>query len=108
MHTCALMISVALGAMGQLLLKMGSMEGKSSGELITLPIVAGLAVYFGSAIFYILSLRKIPLYIAFPSMSASYTVVAYISHLAWGDPFGKNQVVGLLLVTAGIACLTKA
>jgi small multidrug resistance pump len=101
------MIAVALGAMGQLLLKMGTMQGKAAA-LITLPIIAGLAVYFGSAMLYIFSLRKIPLYIAFPSMSASYALVAYMAHLIWGDPFGEKQVLGLSLITAGIVCLTQA
>jgi len=108
MHALALMIAVALGAMGQLLLKMGTIQGKASSELITLPIIAGLAVYFGSAILYIYSLRKVPLYLAFPSMSASYAVVAYSAHLIWGDPFGEKQVVGLSLITAGIVCLAQA
>jgi small multidrug resistance pump len=108
MHAWALIIAVALGAMGQLLLKMGTMQGKAISELVNLPIIAGLAVYFGSALLYIFSLRKIPLYIAFPSMSASYALVAYMAHLIWGDPFGEKQVLGLSLITAGIVCLTQA
>lgn len=102
------MIAVALGAMGQLLLKMGTIQGKSTDELFTPPIMAGLAVYFGSALLYIFSLRKIPLYIAFPSMSASYALVTYMAHLMWGDPFGEKQVLGISLISAGIICLTQA
>lgn len=107
MHTFALMIAVALGAIGQLLLKMGTIQGKASGELITLPIFAGLAIYFGSALLYIYSLRRIPLYLAFPSMSTSYVLVAYSAHLIWGDPFGEKQVFGLSLITAGIIFLAQ-
>jgi small multidrug resistance pump len=107
MHAWALMIAVSLGAAGQLLLKLGVIQGKSSGELITLPILAGLAIYFASALLYIYSLRKIPLYLAFPSMSASYVLVAYSAHLIWGDPFGEKQVVGLSFIPAGIICLAQ-
>jgi small multidrug resistance pump len=107
MHDWALIVAVALGAVGQLFLKMGSIQGRVSGDLITLPAFVGLLIYFGSALLYIYSLRKIPLYLAFPSMSASYALVAYSAHLIWGDPFGPRQIVGLAMITAGIVCLVQ-
>ena len=107
MHAWALVIAVALGGVGQLFLKMGSIQGKVSEELITFPTVMGLLIYFGSAVLYIYSLRRIPLYLAFPSMSASYALVAYSAHLIWGDPFGPKQMIGLGLITAGIVSLSQ-
>jgi small multidrug resistance pump len=107
MHVWALMIAVGLGAIGQLLLKTGTIQGQASGELITLPVFAGLVIYLCSALLYIYSLREIPLYLAFPSMSASYVLVAYSAHLLWGDPFGEKQVLGLSLISAGIICLAQ-
>jgi len=41
-------------------------------------------------------------------MSVSYALVAYMAHFIWGDPFVEKQVLELMLITAGIVCLTQA
>jgi small multidrug resistance pump len=107
MHSWALVIAVCLGAVGQLLLKLGTIQSKSSGALISIATIGGLAIYFVSALLYIYSLRRIPLYLAFPSMSASYALVAYSAHLIWNDPFGEKQIAGLGLITTGIILLAQ-
>src|SRR6266436_5677508 len=62
----------------------------------------GLAVYVFAALCYILALKKIPVSIAFPSVAASYAVVAVLAHVLWNEPLGWPQLTGILLIGGGV------
>lgn len=107
-HYLALGISITGGIFGQLLLKSGAMkEGEGLFYFIEPRIIGGLFLYFLSALMYIFALKKIPVSIAFPSVSISYVIVAYLAHLIWGELFGINQLVALGLIVSGIIILHK-
>ncbi|AFZ52098.1 EamA family transporter [Dactylococcopsis salina] len=107
-HYLALGISITGGIFGQLLLKSGALKS-NTGILFFLDpkLIGGLFLYFLSALFYIFALKKIPLSVAFPSVSISYVVVAYLAHLIWNEPFGINQLLALSLIISGIIILNK-
>jgi small multidrug resistance pump len=46
------------------------------------------------------ALKKIPVSIAFPSVSASYALVAALAHLLWNEPLGMPQIADLALIGA--------
>ena len=48
------------------------------------------------------ALNKLPVSVAFPSVAASYAVVAVIAHLLWNEPLGWPQFAGILLIGGGI------
>ena len=62
----------------------------------------GFAVYAFAALCYVVALKKIPVSVAFPSVAASYAVVAVIAHWLWNEPFGLPQIGGLVLIGSGI------
>jgi small multidrug resistance pump len=104
----ALVISILIGIGGQLCLKTGAIQEAKSQILFLQPyIIVGLFSYFLAALFYIYSLKTIPLSVAFPSVSISYVAVALLAHLIWGEPFGVKQVLGLILIASGIYTLQK-
>jgi small multidrug resistance pump len=43
--------------------------------------------------------------IAFPSVAASYVIVAVIAHLLWNEPLGWPQWGGIALIIGGIALI---
>ena len=64
--------------------------------------IIGLAIYIMAALCYILALKKIPVSIAFPSVAASYAVVAVLAHLLWNEPLGWPQLAGIVLIGSGV------
>ena len=55
-----------------------------------------------AALCYMVALKRIPVSVAFPSVAASYAVVAVLAHLLWNEPFGWPQLAGLVLIGTGI------
>ena len=96
-----LICAIFLGVCGQLLLRLSVTEtdGPSfSLGFLNVPFAAAALIYFISLICYTLSLRVIPLQIAFPSVSVSYVIVAWFSNIFWGSPFGIREILAFLLI----------
>ncbi len=105
----ALVASILLGVFGQISLKAGAVRASNLGSVYLHKFtLLGLVFYFLAALFYIFALKKIPLSIAFPSVSISYVAVAFLAHLIWGEPFGFRQILALLLIGLGIYLLSRS
>lgn len=105
----SLFTSILIGVVGQIAIKSGSLNsGQTSGVGLFQPyIIVGLLCYGCSALFYIYSLKQIPLSVAFPSVSVSYVMVVLIAHFLWNEPLGIQQVMALLLILSGVFLLIK-
>lgn len=104
-HYLLLAAGIALGVAGQFLLKAGADAGGIVEQFLRVPTIGGLGCYGLAAICYTLSLRAIPLSIAYPSVSASYVIVVVVSHLVWKEPLGLQQLAAVLLISGGIGLL---
>ena len=104
----ALAISVLAGIAGQMLLKAGADAPDFWSQLMRPSTLLGLALYGSAAFFYIIALRKIPLSVAFPSVSLSYAIVAVLGHFLFGEPFGIKQIAGIVLIMGGVALINQA
>ena len=62
----------------------------------------GFAIYSWRRSVYIVALKKIPVSVAFPSVAASYAVVAVLAHVLWNEPFGWPQIGGIVLIGGGV------
>ena len=78
----ALGIGILAGIGGQMLLKAGADAPDFVSQLMRPSTIAGLALYGSAAFLYIIALRKIPVSVAFPSVSLSYALVAVLG-LEW-------------------------
>ena len=67
--------------------------------------LAGLGAYGMAAAFYIVAIKKLPITLAFPSVSLSYAAVAIIAHYLWSEPLGLPQLGGIALIAGGIFLL---
>ena len=95
--------AILFGVAGQIALKSGAESSHSIAAQFINPLtLLGLAVYALAAVCYVVALKKIAVSVAFPSVAASYAVVAVIAHLLWNEPFGWPQLGGLLLIGGGI------
>jgi small multidrug resistance pump len=95
--------AIMLGIAGQIALKSAALGSASIAAQFVNPLtLIGFAIYVFAALCYIVALKKIPVSVAFPSVAASYAVVAIIAHLLWNEPFGWPQIAGLVLIGGGI------
>jgi multidrug transporter EmrE-like cation transporter len=102
----ALFLGIAVGTGGQILLKLGSTRTTNvAAQLFDLFTLLGLCAYAGAAIFYIIAIKKLPISIAYPTVSLSYIVVAIVAHYAWGEALGVPQLAGIALIAGGILLL---
>lgn len=102
----ALVAGVLVGVVGQILLKTGAQRaGDMAAQFLDPYTIVGFAVYALAAILYIISLKRIPLSVAFPSVSLSYIVVAVAAHFLWQEPLGLPQFGGIALISGGILLL---
>jgi small multidrug resistance pump len=103
LYYISLVGAILFGIAGQIALKSGALGSSTLAAQFVNPLtITGLVVYALAALCYVVALKKIPVSVAFPSVAASYAVVAIIAHLLWNEPFGWAQVGGLVLIGGGI------
>ena len=78
----AIVISMA----GQTLLKSGAGAADFVTQLLDWHTILGLVLYGGSAMLYIVALRRIPMSVALPCTAISYVAAALIGHFACCAP----------------------
>jgi small multidrug resistance pump len=102
----ALFAGIVLGVIGQVAVKIGAERSDDLVAQFLNPFtIGGFAIYAFASLFYVAAVKKLPLSIAYPSVSLSYGIVALIAHWLWNEPFGTSQVFGLLLIGGGIVAL---
>jgi undecaprenyl phosphate-alpha-L-ara4N flippase subunit ArnE len=103
-----LALAILLGVLGQLVLKAGA-DGSGDGlaQFLSPWTIGGFGIYFLSAVTYILAIKKIPISLAYPSVSISYGLLAVVAHLLWNEPLGWQQFAGILLISCGIFVLFR-
>jgi small multidrug resistance pump len=100
--------AVLCGVASQFLLKAGADQAPDFFAQLLRPMtIAGLAGYGVAAILYMLALRKLPVSIAYPSVSFSYVIVAILAHVFFDEPLGWQQMAGIVLVMGGVILLNQ-
>ena len=103
LYYTSLTAAILLGIAGQIALKSAANASATITTQFLNPLtMIGLAVYAFAALCYILALKKIPVSIAFPSVAASYAVVAVLAHILWNEPLGWPQMTGIVLIGGGV------
>lgn len=103
----ALGIGILAGIAGQMLLKAGADAPDLLSQFMRPSTIAGLALYGSAAFLYIVALRKIPVSVAFPSVSLSYAIVAVFGHVLFAEPFGIKQIGGIVLIMGGVVLINQ-
>ncbi|HEY4136092.1 MAG TPA: EamA family transporter [Alphaproteobacteria bacterium] len=107
-YYASLATGILLGVAAQLLLKVGaSGEGGIVEQFLKPQSIGGLALYGFAAAFYMLALRKIPVSVAFPSVSLSYAVLAVLGNVWLKEPLGLMQIGGIVLIMIGVIVLNQ-
>ncbi len=111
MHIFLLFISIFIAIIAQLLFKGLSLSKPEDGSiylyLLNHKLILGFSLYFVSAIFYIFSLKKIELSVAYPTISISYIFIIFLSHFIFGESLTTYKILGSILIALGVSLMWK-
>ena len=111
------LISIVLGALGQVLLKIGSSCIEWNGlNLLSsllvlirnLPIVAGIGLYGLSSILWIKVLSKVELSYAYPMISIGYVLILILSHFLFQENISFYRGLGVIFIILGVMIVAKS
>jgi undecaprenyl phosphate-alpha-L-ara4N flippase subunit ArnE len=108
--------SVVLGAVGQVLLKMGALRvggvadvGLLLWRILTNPhILAGFALYGVASVLWIVVLSRAPLSLAYPLLSLGYVLVLLASAYVFGETIPAVRVAGIAAILVGILLVSSS
>lgn len=110
-----LVLSVILGALAQVLFKLGvSQEGYSLGlqgllVVLTRPyILSGLLLFMASFFLWLRVLATYDLSYAYPLVSLSYVIVTVASRFLLGESLSPVRCVGLAFILLGIILVGRS
>ena len=113
-----ILLSVALSAGAQLLLKIGTRlpEGAAArgpaaelGGLLSSPLVlAGLATYGFGAILWLFVLARAPLSLAYPFVGLGFILTMLAGLLVLGEHLSAARVVGTLMIAGGCVLVARS
>ncbi len=105
-------ITIGLNVAGQYLLKAGT--GKVTLALsqwvavITNPeILLGLAAYVVSLVTWLLLLKRLPLAVAYPTLSLSYVLIVLVGVVALREPWSWTRLAGSAVIVLGVWLLWR-
>jgi multidrug transporter EmrE-like cation transporter len=104
------MSSVFLGALAQVLMKIGTTKIQLNFiDIFTnCYIIAGLSIYTLSAVLWIFAISKVQLSIAYPMVSSGYIIVFVLSYFILNEPISLLRIFGLLTIITGVVIVAKS
>lgn len=97
---------------GQFLLKQGIMAQELSFNFLSIikaffsvKVFSGFFLYGISSVFWLFVLKKIPLSVAYPSLSLTYIFIVILSVFILKEPFSVQKIFGVLFIFIGVCLL---
>jgi undecaprenyl phosphate-alpha-L-ara4N flippase subunit ArnF len=97
--------AVAFSTVGQLVLKSGAQHLAGLGRLEDIRLLSGLAAWILSTLCWLYVLRVAPLSRAYGLTSLTYVLIPLASVYVFGEQIRRAHLVGIILITMGIACV---
>lgn len=107
LHYIFLWSGIVIGVGGQWLLKAGAGAPDLVSQLLAPTTLAGLVFYGAATVCYLIAIRRIPITIAFPSISLSYIVILVMGVIVFGESLSVSKVVGTALIMGGVWLLNR-
>lgn len=98
-----------LGAMGQLLFKLGSASVSFNllSWITNIKVMGGMLLYAVSAVLFIIALKHGNLSVLYPLIATSYIWVAIFSVKFLGEPFSLEKWIGIALIIVGVSIIVR-
>jgi multidrug transporter EmrE-like cation transporter len=115
-----ILISVAMSAGAQIVLKFGmssemvrtalsqsSLTSKIVAVACNYWILAGLGMYFLSAVVWLLVLARVQVSLAYPFVGLGFVLTLFLGWWLMGDTVGPTRLIGTMLVVTGVVLLAR-
>jgi drug/metabolite transporter (DMT)-like permease len=102
------LIAALLGALGQFLYKSGAdrADGSVAGYLLSPRILAGVVAYVAVMVLFVAAFRRGgALTVLYPVYASTFIFAALIALASDGTPIRPINVLGMLLLIAGMYCM---
>lgn len=114
-----ILISVFLGALGQILVKVGAVNldlNFSPSHLVpsiisilkNLPVMSGIISYGLSFLLWIKVLSKVELSYAYPMVSLGYVLIMIFSYFLFKENITPLRIVGVLFIIVGVILVARS
>jgi drug/metabolite transporter (DMT)-like permease len=115
-----ILVSVLLGAVGQILLKKGmsnmgavtltlnQLPATLWGMVTNLYVVFGLLIYVTGTVFWLSALSRVDLSYAYPFASLSYVIMLAASWLLFHENITVVRLLGSLIVALGVFVISRS
>lgn len=116
-----ILASVTLTAFAQILLKVGMSGTTIQRELaggfshraaiavfLDPRVLAGLALYFGAAMVWLIVLSKVEVSLAYPFVAIGFVLTAVIGRIFLNEGLSIERVGGTVLISLGVILLARA
>lgn len=116
----ALLLSVSLSAIGQILMKLGMSNAgireaiaRDSGAAVmqiatSVPVVAGLTAYGLSTMVWLYVLAQVDVSLAYPFVALGFVLVVLLSSVLLGEQVPPVRIAGLLLIVSGVVLVSRS
>jgi len=112
------LVSVALGAFGQMFMKLGLKERpidlaqlasfKLFETIFQRYVFVGVVMYMLAVLLWFVVLSKAELSFAYPLISLAYIMTAFIAYFVFGERISLIRWVGILLILGGVFLITRS
>ncbi len=100
------LLASLIGSFGAVFLKLGAAHLAGGMRYIfNWQLAAGLALYVGSSVPFVMGLKHGELSVLYPMVSAGYICTLFWSRLFFNEPITKAKIAALGLILAGIMCI---
>lgn len=102
--------SILFNVAGNLLVKQFSATAEIRGpsDYVSIPFVLGIAAFGVGVILYGRALQDLPIVMAYPiQVGACILIIALFAVVVFGERLGGSDLVGIMLIVAGIALLSR-
>lgn len=107
LHHVFLWSGILIGVGGQWLLKAGASAPDLISQLLSFTTLGGLVLYGAATVCYLIAIRRIPITVAFPSISLSYIVILALGVAVFGESLGVGKIVGTACIVGGVWLLNR-
>lgn len=96
-----------IGSFGAVYLKLGAAHlNRGFRYIINWQLGFGVFLFLGSSIPFLMGLKHGELSVLYPMVSLSYVMTLFWSRLFFGEPITKGKLGALVLIVAGIVCIS--
>jgi len=95
-----------IGSFGAVFLKLGAERMKHGfRHILNLKLVAGIALFLGSSVPFVMGIRHGELSVLYPMVSLSYVFAMVWSKVFFKEHISAGKIAAVALILAGVVCI---